>query len=34
VMLLPLMRSGMRVSRVEGLALLAAYGVYLALLLR
>jgi cation:H+ antiporter len=31
--LLPLMRTGMRVSRLEGGALLAAYGTYLALLL-
>jgi len=33
VVLLPLMRTGMRISRLEGAALLAGYGVYLALLL-
>jgi len=33
VILWPLMRSGMRISRGEGAALLAGYGIYLALLL-
>jgi len=33
VLLLPLMRSGMRISRMEGLALTAGYVIYLALLL-
>jgi cation:H+ antiporter len=34
VILLPLMRSGMRITRTEGAALLVSYGVYLWLLLR
>jgi cation:H+ antiporter len=34
VVLFPIIRSGMRIGRGEGALLLAAYGVYLALLLR
>jgi cation:H+ antiporter len=34
VILFPLMRSGMRITRAEGAALLVSYGVYLAMLLR
>jgi cation:H+ antiporter len=34
VILLPMMRVGMRITRVEGAALLAGYGVYLFFLLR
>lgn len=34
LLMLPFMRSGMRLSRVEGAVLVAAFGVYLALLLR
>jgi cation:H+ antiporter len=32
ILLLPLMRWGLRVSRIEGLLLLVAYGIYLAML--
>ncbi|MDH4042847.1 MAG: calcium/sodium antiporter [Gemmatimonadota bacterium] len=34
IVLFPIIRSGMRIGRGEGAVLLAAYGVYLALLLR
>jgi cation:H+ antiporter len=34
VLLLPLMRLGMRLSRADGIVLLATYAAYLALLLR
>jgi Ca2+/Na+ antiporter len=33
LILWPLMRTGMRIGRLEGLFLLSAYGVYLTLLL-